>query len=360
MASFSVFPGPIANLDPAGELDWTGLLAAVREGRHPLLGDWRDPLPMDREARKAEQRRRGYTTPNCTLRRRENGGFLAFSDCLFADLDDARDAPAIRDAVALEPSCLCAWLSASRNGVHSLHRCEQRRTPEDHRNACANLRRRLLALELPCEFDLCANAYAQPLFVAHDPDARNGRGSELVSTIAPCTEAVVDSLPKAQGIPQENRRSLRNTLPGSRWRTLRSVLFGMLNAKRRWHLTRDEVRKLALTLNATMPVPLPVDEVIRLADGVRDSHRRKLPQTEQEYRKWKAECGKLGGKPRIRNPVREARDDRIWERHLANVPERKIAMLENVSKTTVHKVIANRRDAEQRRGHQSYPSIVVI
>ena len=78
MASFSVFPGPIWHRDPVGVLDWTGLLAAVREGRHPMLGDWRDPLPMDREARKAEQRRRAYTTPNCTLRRRKAAKVKAF------------------------------------------------------------------------------------------------------------------------------------------------------------------------------------------------------------------------------------------------------------------------------------------
>lgn len=152
---FSVFAGPVSNLDPVGELDCAGLLSAVREGQHPVLGDWRGALPTEREARNAVQRRRPYTTPNCILRRRDKTGFVAFSGCIFADLDDALNAPAIRDAVAAEPSCLCAWVSASGKGVHTLHRCEQRRTPADHRRACEHLRRRLLALGLQCEIDLC-------------------------------------------------------------------------------------------------------------------------------------------------------------------------------------------------------------
>ncbi len=54
--AFSVFAGPVSNLDPVGELDCAGLLSAVREGQHPMLGDWRGALPKEKEARKAVQR----------------------------------------------------------------------------------------------------------------------------------------------------------------------------------------------------------------------------------------------------------------------------------------------------------------
>lgn len=82
-------------------------------------------------------------------------------------------------------------------------------------------------------------------------------------------EAGVDSLPKAPSNPKENRQSLANTLPGSRWTTVRSVLFGMLNAKKTMAL---DVRAGSQSrgLNAKMPIPLPIGEVINLADAVRD------------------------------------------------------------------------------------------
>lgn len=63
---FSVFAGPVTNLDPVGELDWPELLAAVREGQHPKLGDWRGALPMDKEGGRQSPPSRKPWTPSTT------------------------------------------------------------------------------------------------------------------------------------------------------------------------------------------------------------------------------------------------------------------------------------------------------
>ena len=358
--AFSAFAGPISNLSPAGAFDCETLLCATREGAHPLLGDWRDPLPAGKEARKREQRRRPYCTPNAVVRWRNTAGFDAWSDCLFADLDDVDDACAVRDLVASMSTCLCAWVSGSGRGVHALHKCEGRESIDDHKAAWAHLRGRLLALELGCVVDECAGTPTQPLFVAYDPDAREGSGAESLSIAQVRVEIpIVDFPPTAVVVSASNRAGLTRTetleevRPGQRANALKQALLRVLGLPSYQKAPVGQTIKEALRLNATMPVPLTQAEAIRHAEGL-----------------WRWQQGHIGESRRTHsevtrdpNPSKKTGewlsaiwDDRGAYRRYRELPMKRIlrhlndglslgriAKITDVPKSTIHRIAVKHR-----------------
>ena len=151
------------------------LVEAIREGRHPLLGDWRETVAEVREADKEEARRikrerLAYWTPNGRFGRRGVANLIECSQNLFADFDNLERPDEFRDRVAGLPECAAAYRSTS-NGVHAALAVEGRKNADDHRDAWCAALLRLDDEGMAGSLDPNPKSVASAAFLSHDPDA---------------------------------------------------------------------------------------------------------------------------------------------------------------------------------------------